>query len=87
MRKIDPIILLIDRPADFLHCGPDRLHEHYFYQDASVLFAVVSGPCSGTFPEPCSWASRTNSGFRIRHPGTVARVTDTHTVQVEPKDP
>ena len=73
MKKIDPIILLLTGLLIFF-TAVLIVCEHYFYQDA-VLFAVVSGLVK----------NQLDSGYAA--PGDRCAVTDTHTVQVEPKDP
>ena len=85
MRKIDPIILLLTGLLIFF-TAVLIVCEHYFYQDA-VLFAVVSG-LLGNVSGALFMGVKNQLGIPdTPPPGTVARVTDTHTVQVEPKDP
>ena len=64
MRKIDPIILLLTGLLIFF-TAVLIVCEHYFYQDAVSVRGRL-GVTRERFNSHCSWASRTNWGFRIR---------------------
>lgn len=83
MRKLDPVIQLL---TGLLIVFVLLLFasEKFFYQDA-VLFAVISGVLNN-ISGALFMGIRNILGLPdTPPPGTIARVTDQHTVQVEPK--
>ena len=84
MKKLDPVIVLLTGLLIFFTIML-FLSERFFYQDA-VLFAVISGVLGNASPALCSWGLGTFlASQRHPRPARVTRVTDQHTVQVDPK--